>query len=65
MIVVLLLVLLVPTGLFGQQAGEGLPSNGFDIPAASAGDGDAADDASDQAPAQTESRASSWWCWWS
>lgn len=46
-IVVLLLVLLVPTGLFGQQAGEGLPSNGFDIPAASAGDGDAADDASE------------------
>ena len=47
-IVVLLLVLLVPTGLFGQQAGEGLPSNGFDIPAASAGDGDATDDASEQ-----------------
>ncbi len=47
-IVVLLLVLLVPTGLFGQQAGEGLPSNGFDIPAASVGDGDAADDASEQ-----------------
>ncbi len=46
-IVVLLLVLLVPTGLFGQQAGEGLPSNGFDIPAASAGDGDSADDASE------------------
>ena len=46
-IVVLLLVWLVPTGLFGQQVGEELPSNGFDIPAASAGDGDAADDASE------------------
>ena len=47
MIVVLLLVLFVPTGLFGQQAGEGLPNNGFDVPAASPGDGDTADEASE------------------